>query len=287
MPCRSLSVAAGRVAAAGEVLLFVEEGARAARRLPFGEGVVAVALADDALVAATARGQLLTSGDGGTDAIALGAFRAGAGPLAVQLAATPGRFWIRAGASLSCVTLPAPAPSAVRERGVVAIAASGGTLVAVTLGPLGPAIDRLRGDDEGGLEAPLAGAAGALVERGRDALLLAVASGGRCLALGDGRSVVVSRDGGATFAALEPGPTVAIAFAGDDAEAPLLALVVPRGTVVAYLVEVSARGHASRIGEVSIADGELPAAIAWDASRELIWVASGAGLIALGMPRRH
>src|SRR5260370_1100184 len=40
VPCRSIAVAAGRVAAAGEVLLFVEEGARAARRLPFGEGVL-------------------------------------------------------------------------------------------------------------------------------------------------------------------------------------------------------------------------------------------------------
>jgi hypothetical protein len=287
VPCRSLSVAAGRVAAAGEVLLFVEEGARAARRPPFGEGVVAVALADDSLLAATARGQLLASRDGGADATSLGAFRSGAGPLAVQLAATPGRFWIRAGAALSCLTLPAPVPTSVRDRGVLAIAASGGTLVAVTLGPAGPAVERLRGDDEGGMEAPLAGLARALVERGRDALLLAVAAGGRCLALGDGRSVALSRDGGATFAALDPGPTVAIAFAGDGADAPLLALVAPAGAALAYLVEVSPGGDATRIGELTSAEGELPAAIAWDASRELVWVASGAGLIALGMPRRH
>ncbi len=296
VPCRSLSVAAGRVAAAGEVLLFVEEGARAARRLPFGEGIVAVVLADDSLLAATARGQLLAAGDGGTEASSLGAYRVGNGGghpqpgvshLEVQLAATPGRFWIRSGAELSCVMPPAPVPSSVRDRGVLAIAASGGTLVAITLGPAGPSIDRFRGDDEGSMEAPLQGPARALVERCRDALLLAVTAGGRCLALGDGLRIAVSRNGGATFTTLDLGPTVAIAFAGDDEGAPLLALVAPAGSALAYLVEVKPGGEAARIGEVSSAEGELPAAIAWDASRDLIWIASGAGLTALGMPRRH
>src|SRR5262249_43304761 len=162
-------------------LLLVEEGARAARRLPFGEGVVAVALAEDALLAATSRGQLLAGREDGAEATSLGTFRPGPGAVPVQLAATPGRFWIRAGTSLSCVTLPAQSPSPVRERGVLAIAASGSALCAVTLGSAGPAIERLRGDDEGGMEAPLSGPAASLVERGRDALLLAVAAGGRCL----------------------------------------------------------------------------------------------------------
>jgi hypothetical protein len=35
------------------------------------------------------------------------------------------------------------------------------------------------------------------------------------------------------------------------------------------------------------ADPPYPPAIAWDPARELYWVASGAGLIALGAPRRH
>jgi hypothetical protein len=287
VPCRSVVVAAGRVAAAGEVLLFVEEGARAARRLPFGDGVVAVALAEDTLLLATARGQLLTGRDAGTEATSLGAFRSGASTVPVQLAATPGRFWIRAGAALSCVTVPAPAPSRVRERGVLAIAASAGALIAVTLGPSGPGIERLRGDDEGGLESPLAGAARELVERAGDALLFAAAAGGRCLALGDGLRLVVSRDGGATFALLDPGPVAAVAFAGDGADAPLLALVAPEGAASAYLVRATPAGEASRIGELTSAERELPAAIAWDPARELVWVASGAGLFALGIPQRH
>ena len=286
VPCRSVVVAAGRVAAAGEVLLFVEEGARAARRLPFGEGVVAVALAEDALLVATARGQLLASRDRGAEAVSLGAWRAGPGVIPVQLAATPGRFWIRAGTALSCATLPGSV-TMVRERGVLAIAASGGAPVAVTLGAAGPAIERLRGDDEGGMEAPLRGFALAVVEHAREALLFAAAAGGRCLALGDGHRVAVSRDGGATFAIIDPGPAAAIAFAGDEAEAPLFVLVAPSAASPAFLVEVSVTGEAARVGELSSAERELPAAIAWDASRELYWVASGAGLIALGAPRRH
>ncbi len=287
VPCRSVAVAAGRVAAAGEVLLFVEEGARAARRLPFGDGVIAVALADDALVLATARGQLLMGRHGGTEATSLGAFRGSPSAAPVQLAATPGRFWIRAGGALSCVTLPAPSPSPVRERGVLAIAASAGALTAVTLGPSGPAIERLRGDDEGGLESLLAGPARSLVERVGDALLFAVAAGGRCLALGDGQRVAVSRDGGATFTILDPGPVAAVAFAGDDVDAPVLALVAPDGAVSTFVVRLAPSGEAARIGELTSAERELPAAIAWDPSRELIWVASGAGLFALGVPPRH
>jgi hypothetical protein len=299
VPCCKVAAVAGRVAAAGEVLLFVEEGARAARRLPFAEGVVAVALADDALLAATARGQLLVQRDSEAEAAALGSWRSSTGG-AVDLAATPGRFWIRAGTTLSCAALAPPLTTGaplgeLRERGVLAIAASGGALVAITMGPTGPAIERFRGDDEGGMEAPLGGPARGVVERGREALLLAVGAGGRCLAIGDGERVAVSRDGGATFTLFEPGPAVAITFAGDEPGAPLLALVIPVSTVSAvaatatvtpaFLVQVSAAGEAVRIGE--LASVEPPAAIAWDTTREVIWVASGAGLVALGMPRRH
>jgi hypothetical protein len=319
VPCRSIAVAAGRVAAAGEVLLFVEEGARAARRLPFGEGVIAVALGDDALLAATARGQLLAGrlGDAGSraagaDATSLGTFRAGAGASSpVQLAATPGRFWIRAQGSLSCATLTSPA-TLWRDAGVLAIAASAGALIAVTLGATGPVIERVRGDDEGGMEAPLTGPARALVERSRDTLRFAATAGGRCLALGEGRDVAISRDTGATFTLLHLGAVAALAFAGEGTDAPLLALVTadprregdddgartrgpagapsappPPTASWAFLVEIAAAGEPACLGELAGTERDLPAAIAWDPSRELYWVASGAGLVALGMPRRH
>jgi hypothetical protein len=293
VPCRSLAVAAGRVAAAGEVLLFIEEGARAARRLPIGEGIVAVALSDDALLAATARGQLLATRDGAAEAIALGSWRAGArspddaraASPAITLAATPGRFWIRAGGALSCVTAPSPAaPQLVRERGVLAISASLGALTAITAGEDGPLIERFRGDDEGGLEAPLSGLARAVVDRDAGGLLLATSAAGRCLALANGTRIALSRDGGATFTGFDPGPVTAIAFAGDAADAALYALVTPPGSPNAFLVAIPDSGDAAIVAELA---ADAPAEIAWDASREVVWITGSAGLVALGAPQRH
>jgi hypothetical protein len=306
VPCRAVAVAAGRVVAAGEVLLVVDEGARAARRLPFGEGAVAVALGGDALIAATARGQLLVSRDLRTSAASLGSWRAALGPSiglwpaetgasAVELAATPGRFWIRAGAALLCATSLDKPPSPVRDRGVSAITATGGLLVALTVGADGPAIERFRGDDEGSVETPLAGAALKIAERDRGVLRVA-AAGATCLALTDQRQIAVSRDAGATFTVLELGPVPAIAFAGDGADARLLALVAPTPGGAAYVVEIHASGEAARVGEIVPTEGEAPveaaslwvgAALAWDASREVVWVACGVGLVALGRPQRH
>jgi hypothetical protein len=297
VPCRAVAACAGRVAAAGEVLLFVEEGARAARRVAFGEGAVAVALEEDTLYAATARGQLLASRDGAAQAVTIGSWRAGLRPgdLAgsIELAATPGRFWIRAGGALLCATSPDRPPAVVRDRGVLAIAASGGVLSAVVLGPDGPSVERFRGDDEGWMEARLSGVAERIATPSPvpspDAprsLRLATAAGGLSVALSDGERVALSRDGGGSFHVEELGATPAIAFAGDEAGAPLLALVVAEGT---FLVEVPAGGEASRVAEVPGADGgaEAEAALAWDASREVAWIASAAGLVAVGRARAH
>jgi hypothetical protein len=294
VPCRAVAAAGGRVAVAGEVLLLIEEGALTPRPLPSGEGAVAVALGDDALLAATARGQLLVSRDGGAEAAALGSWRAGveaslglwpadAGS-AVALAATPGRFWIRAGAALLCATAPARPLAAVRERGVLAITASAGVLVALTAGAEGPALERFRSDDEGWAETRLGADVRGLCERDRGALRLAAAAGGKAVALSDQQRLAVSRDGGATFRLLDVGATPAVAFAGDDLDAPLLALVAGKGGA-AFLLEIDAGGEAARIAEIAGAAG--PAALAWDAAREVVWVASAAGLTALGRPRRH
>jgi len=307
LPCRAVAAAGGRVAAAGEVLLLIEEGARAARRAPFAEGSVAVALGDDALLAASARGQLLLARDGGADATAIGSWRAGVEPslglwpaeggAPVELAATPGRFWIRAGAALLCSTSPEQPIAAVRDRGVLAITASAGVLVALTSGAAGVAIERFRGDDEGWAETPLAGDALQMAERDRGAVRLSAAAGGRAVALCDHRRVAVSRDGGATFAMLEPGAALAVAFAGEGAEAPLLVLLAPTAAGgAAVVVEIDASGSAVRVGEIAAPEREITAAagspwataaLAWDTTRDVVWVASGAGLVALGRPRRH
>lgn len=305
VPCRAVAVAAGRVAAAGEVLLVVDEGARMARRSPFGEGAVAVALEADALLAATARGQLVAWRADGTEAASLGSWRAGLAPALalrsdavarpVELAATPGRFWIRAGAALMVAASPTSAPVAVRDRGVAAITASGPVLIALTVGAEGPALERFGGDDEAGAEVRLEGAARRIAERDRGALRVA-AAGATCLAFTDQRQIAVSRDAGATFALFELGPVPAIAFAGEGAGARLLALVAPTAGGAAFVVELTAGGEATRIGEIAPAEGEAAvgaaspwagAALAWDASREVVWVACGVGLVALGRPQRH
>jgi hypothetical protein len=299
LPCRRVVALAGRVAAAGEVLLLVEEGALGARRLPFGEGVVAVALAEEALVAVTARGQVLVSSDFGATAAALGAYRASVAA-GVELAVTPGRFWLRTGTALACGTLPQKAPVPVRERGVLAIAASGSSLFALTLAGGAPGLERFRGDDEGRMEAPLPEPARRLVEGYKGELMLAATAGGKSLALADGRTVAVSRDGGASFTLSDPGPVMALDFAGSGEDAALLGLVAREGSPSAFLVSWDAKGEVTRIGEATIVDRETQAepepsekearprgSIVWDGAREVVWVGSPAGLVALGWPRRH
>ena len=320
LPCRAVAAAlsGGSVAAAGEVLLLIEDGARAARKLPFGEASIAVALGDDALLAATARGQLLIAYDGGSEAAALGSWRAAVGASmglwpaesasAVELAATPGRFWIRAGGALLCMASARHPPTPVRERGLFAITASRGVLVALTAGARGPAIERFRGDDEGWAETPLDGEARKVAERDRSAVRLAAAAGGQAVAITDQRRVAVSRDGGSTFTAFDLGCVPAIAFAGDGVDAPLLALVAPPVTpdapppTASALVVQIRDDQVSRVGEIASpadegaaiegpkSDGASPwatSALAWDTSREVLWIACASGLIALGRPQRH
>lgn len=297
VPCRAVAAAAGRVAAAGEVLLLIEEGALAPRRLGFAEGSVAVAVADDAILAATARGQLFLAGNDGAGASAIGSWRAGVSPSlglwpadggGVEIAATPGRFWIRAGAALLGATSPDQPLAAVRERGVIAVAASAGALTALTLGAEGPVIERFLGDDTGWAATPLTGDARRLVDP-RLTVRLA-AAGAHAVALASASRVAISRDGGASFTTIDLGPVAALAFAGDDDGAPLLALLAPGPT--ASLVTIDAAGEAARAGEIPAPDRAAASpwsecALAWDAARDVAWIACAAGLFAFGRPRRH
>lgn len=281
VPCSALAIAAGRVAAAGEVLLVVGEGERSARQPSFGAGVVAIAAADDLLLTANARGQLAVSQTAWTEAISLGALRAGRGPLA--LAATPGRGWIRRDGALHSVTPPDGAIVPVRERGVLAMTASGGAVLLLAEGAAGPVIERLRGDDEGRRATPLRGAARRLVESAakQGTITLVAAAGGRSLAFTDGARIAISRDDGATFAIAVFGPILALAFVGDDDDATLLVLT-EGGTVVQSPVA----GEATRVAAIE-GVGSTPAAIGWDPSRECAWIACSAGLFAIGRAPRH
>ena len=281
VPCSALAIAAGRVAAAGEVLLVVGEGERSARKPSFGEGVIAVAASDDLLLTATARGQIAVSQGAWTEAISPGTLRAGHGPAA--LAATPGRGWICRDHALHSVTPPDASLVPVRERGVLAMTSSGGALLLLAEGAAGPVIERLRGDDEGRRAVPLRGAARRLVEGAakQGTLTLLAAGGGHSIAFTDGARIAISRDEGASFAIAAFGPILSLAFAGDDDDATLL-ILTEGGTVVQSPVD----GEATRVAAIE-GVGSAAAAIAWDPARECAWVACRAGLVAIGRAPRH
>lgn len=282
VPCHAVATSGGAVVAVGEVLLIVDDGARAARQAAAFAGTVAVAATGGILLAATARGQLLYSAEG-AEATALPGFRA-RGP--VTLAATDGRVWICSDGSLLCFSSPHKPIATAREGSVLAVAASGAAVLTVTHDDRGPALERRRGDDEGSERSLLGGAARRIVEQARGPLQLAAGDGGRAVALTDGARLAISRDGGRSFDAIAVGPIAAFAFEGPLAGAPLLALAPPHDGFEATLIQIPERGDPSRIAALPQAV-EGAVALAWDTSRDCVWVASGAGLTALASARKH
>ncbi|WP_437275974.1 hypothetical protein WME90_32630 [Sorangium sp. So ce375] len=306
-------------------VLVVDPGALSARRAGIDASASSIALAESAIFIATRRGNLLLSDDRGKTASPLGAWGTGGAP--VTLATTPGRLWVLAGKTLwspaagavvvppeadSVVTAssprhdaaPSPSPSkgalslspgpALRD-GVLRMSASEGVIVALTSAADGPQIERLRGDDEGSPVVPLSGAARRAAEA--DDCRLAAAAGGRSIAISGAGLLCVSRDGGETFRVLEGlAVVVALAFAGDHKASPLLALVAREGERRAQLVHVPSSAAPTLVAEIGATPAGTPeeeaasigpAALAWDASREVVWVACWAGLVALTRQRKH
>jgi hypothetical protein len=295
VPCAAIAVAAGRVAAGGEVVLLVDEGAHAAQRAGFEGGAASVAITEEGALVVAHQGHLWISRDNGRSAGALVGWRGGRG--AVELATTPGRLWIASEGSLWSMPSAAGQATATqaRAKGTRRIAATGAAIVALTVGASGPAIERLRGDDEGWRATSLTGSAKKVAEGESPAF--AAAAAGRLLALADRETACVSRDFGETFTAIPISGAIALAFAGDQEDAPLLALIASAVDGAACVALVSAEGEATRIADLPSAPGDGAsdndddafgsAAMAWDASREVAWVACRAGLIALTRARKH
>jgi len=247
VPCAAVTVAGARVLAAGDVVLAVEEGAHAASPIP-GFGV-------------------------------------GKGPVA--LAATTERVWVQHEGALWLITDPEGSAKRVKESGLRAIAASGASLLALVLREEGAAIERLRGDDEAPEATPLAGDIAEMVSA-EPKVKLAAARGGKRLALVSPRGLLLSNDSGRSFESIDLHDVVAACFAGEEEDASLLALMAPPGEAAFSLVRVSEDGEPSRVAEIAAPkDGTNTASIAWDASREVVWIASRQGLIALGPARKH
>lgn len=298
LPCRAVATRDGRVVAAGEAILVVDQGASVARRVGPEGGAQALALGEDgAALIATRRGQLIALSPTG-HATPLSAWRARHGGLA--LASTPGRAWaLELGADGALWSLGG-SPILVTmasERGVRAIAASGASLFALTNDAAGPRLERLRSDDEGWQPTRLDGAARAIAAGAGPRL--AAAAQGRALAIAEPtRGLAVSRDGGASFRALGLVGVVAIAFAGEDEAAPALALVASSLGDGVCLVEIPRDGTALRVAELPPRRSasrdpredepqEHAFGMAWDATRELLWIAHPGGLVALGRLPTH
>ncbi|WP_437875211.1 hypothetical protein [Sorangium sp. So ce513] len=315
---------ADRAAGDRGTVLVVDAGALTARRAGVDASASSIALSDAGLLIATRRGNLLLSDDRGKTASPLGAWGSSGAP--VTLAMTPGRLWVLSGKTLwspamgavgglpedggstagpsrrdatpSRGTLSLSLGPALRD-GVLRMSATDGVIVALTSTPAGPQLERLRGDDEGSPAVPLSGAARRAAEA--DDGRLAAAAAGRSVALSGAGLLCVSRDGGETFRVIEGLPLVlALAFAGDHRGSPLLALVAREGEGEgegerrAQLVHVPASGKPTLVAEIEAtgnadedAAGAARASIAWDASREVVWVACSAGLVALTRQRKH
>ncbi|HVK62865.1 MAG TPA: hypothetical protein VM694_00230 [Polyangium sp.] len=286
VPCTAVTVCGARVLAAGDVVLVVDEGAHAARQTGLDTPSTAVVATDEVTVVASARGGLLVSRDGCASATPVAGFRSGKGP--VELAATPGRIWALHEGSLWSMTGREGTPVLAREGGVRAIKAAGGTLVVLATRPDGAAIERLRGDDEAWQRAPLEGAAAELVARDPRPGL-AVAAAGRRVAIVSPRGLLLSNDGAQSFESVDLHDVIGACFAGDEEDAPLYALMAPRGGATSYVVRVGEDGDVSRVAELRGQDGTGlgEASIAWDGSREFVWIASRLGLVALGPARPH
>lgn len=117
------------------------------------------------------------------------------------------------------------------------------------------------------------------------------ASGKKAIGIGSEAGLVVSRDG-SSFE-LVPGcaGTVAVAFAGEGDEAPLVAAVYREAEDRTFLVRLSAEGLAEVVAELGPSEAanedDEPEplgranALAWDAERKVLWVAGAFGIVAL------
>ncbi len=299
---------ASRVVAAGPTILIVRDDARIAKRGPDIDAVALAAKAD-VLFVVTRSGSLFASVDAGESWFSVQHEPVSTSP-PVSIAITPGKLWVCDEGSLF------HAPDAensgfdnkteVHREGVRAITETGSTLVVLRKRDAQWIVERSRGDDE-------PSTAEVVPPLVRETLngqtpMIAAAEAGSLLALITPTHLHISRDAGRSFDTHRIGTTLAFTFAGDTRDAPWLALVEPfppaeaatislqnqerdsraaRPTAPLVLLQGSASGRIVAVAEVRTAPPFGRAALSWDASREVVWVATPAGLIALERAPHH
>lgn len=287
LPCTFVAVSGGRVYAAGDVLLTVDEGAHAARRLALDVPTSAIASTSGQTLLVTQRGGLLSSRDGCVSASPVTGFRSSQGH--VGLACTHDRFWILHDASLWSLSGTEPTLIRARDGGVRAMHATLGTLVLLTTSDTDVRVETARGDDEQPKPAILNEEIAKFVLEEKQVTLAASARGKR-LAIASPRGLYLSNDAGASFMHVEISGAAAACFAGDDDAANLLVVVTSVDQATAHLVRVTDDGEAARLAELTGTNDDQTfgdVSLAWDASRDLVWIASRHGLSAWGQTRRH
>ncbi len=290
VPCWLVAASPAHVVAAGPTVLIARDGTRVSKAAGPDIDAVALAAAEDAIFAVARKGALFASVDGG-DSWATGSVPWPSPRGGLAIAATPGRLWICEGGALWSVrwsrrSRPEP-PVLARKHGVRAMVAAGSTLVILSERDDDLAIERLRGDDEVPEAHGVPAETCAAIAEAH--VVLASTASGRALAILAGGAVHVSRDSGVTFTRSKIGPAVAIAFAGDGDDARVVALTTPeeRSKSSDLILVEAGESAPSRIADVPAAGAAGRAALVWDAAREVLWVASSAGLVAYERSAQH
>jgi hypothetical protein len=177
----------------------------------------------------------------------------------------------------------------VRENSIRTICSTTGSLVALASRSDGVFVEKFRGDDEAWQSTALPDDIAKFVLTEYQPTIVATA-GGRRLAIASEGGLYLSNDGGLSFLRVEVPSVSAACFAGDNEAADLMVVVTSPDEPLAHVIRVSDDGEPARLAEVQGTNerGAFGAvSIAWDASRELLWIGSRHGLVAYGPARRH
>ncbi len=260
-PLAAVATHDGSVAAVGHALVVIGNGDVASRARPLSEPAVACAWLGPRTVVATERGIHFVAAATREELVV---------PIhgARYVAVAAGRVWALAASSLFHIDERAGSATPLRDD-VRSIAAAAGTLYVLTAGEA--RLLALRGQD--GDFAELSVPADVLEHLDRGADLLVSAAG--LVAAIDATTIFVARSK-LELVRLEGGACAT--FCGERADAPLL-VASESGALTLY----DQTGNATEVGSVPW----TPRAIAWDATRDIAFVAGDGGLVALGPRVRH
>jgi hypothetical protein len=273
-PFSAVAASGGAVVAVGSELCVLAPSATSVRRhaLP-REGTAVTPLSEGAVVG-TARGVLLVMGVSSSTPGILSLLETSRAVSA--LATFAGRTWALVGDELWQVGSPPSPPISVRG-GVRRLVEAANALLTVE----GGRIRRFRGDDGGWEALPLPAH---LAERlDADDLVCATATDA-AVAVASPSSITIARAD--AVQTIDVDDLVAATFAGDDDAAPLLVLHRVRDGLA--VLSVDPRGRTSLEAKLALElSAREPVGVAWDDTREALFIATAAGLFALAKSRAH